>query len=263
MRSNDLDLLGGHHLDLEVEELEHPQVLGPRHAVHAADDRRLPRAAQDVAQRQTAGDGIGVGIVVQQDEDAIGVRQIPLILLDALTRHRSAQLDLQRRAGELGQRQAGDFGKRLAQLVRALGVFGRGAQHPDQRAAGGADGLQHLAQRAAAVVFDDDTGAGRDVGLDVGVDALRVADTDAEAGLVEAAGERGTFDQDVELGVGREHGIEQPHDQLRVTDREAPHSRDSLAPHLGRFHTRTDYSLRSDRRPMDASTLWPSAALRP
>ena len=40
-----LDLLRRQHLDLQIEELQHPQVLRARHAIHAADDRGLPRAA--------------------------------------------------------------------------------------------------------------------------------------------------------------------------------------------------------------------------
>ena len=88
-----LDLLRGQHLDLQVEQLQHPQVLRPADAVHAADDGRLTRAAQQVAQRQAAGDRVGIGIVVQQDQDAIGVRQIALILLDLLPGHRASQLD--------------------------------------------------------------------------------------------------------------------------------------------------------------------------
>ena len=90
-------------LDLEVEQLQHPQVFRTADAVHAADDRRLARAAQDVAQREAAGDGVGIGVVVQQDQDAIGVREVALVLLDLLTRHRAAELDHERRAGQFGQ----------------------------------------------------------------------------------------------------------------------------------------------------------------
>ena len=48
----------------------------------AAIDRRLLGAAQHVAQRQAAGHRVGVRIVVQEDEDAVGVAEEPLILLN-------------------------------------------------------------------------------------------------------------------------------------------------------------------------------------
>ena len=257
MRSKLLHLLRRQHLDLQVEQLQHPQVLRPAHAEQAADDGRLTRAAQQIAQRQAAGDRVRVRIVVQHDQHAIRVREIPLILLDLLAGHRASQLDEERWTGQFGKRQAGDFREGLPQVVGALRVLGRRAQHPHQRAAGGAHGLQDAAQRSPPVVLDDDAGARREIRADEGVDTFRVADDDAEVCFVEAPGQRRAFDEHVELAAGREHGIEQPHDQLRVTDREAPHRARASRPASGVLMTD---DLRLYARPSKVSaSLWRSS----
>ncbi len=77
-----LQRLGGHRLDVDVEQVDHAEVLRPRHALDRADDGRGLRAPQDVPQRQAAGHRVGIGVVVQQDEDPIGVAEIALVLLD-------------------------------------------------------------------------------------------------------------------------------------------------------------------------------------
>ena len=106
-------------LDLDVEHVRHAQVLGPRHALDRADDRRRLRPAQQVAQRQAARQRVGIGVVVEQDQDAVGVGEVALILLHARPRHRAAQLGDERRADELAQADVRDVG-----LGRA-GVLGR------------------------------------------------------------------------------------------------------------------------------------------
>ena len=70
------------------------------------------------AQRQAAGHRVGIGIVVRQDQHAIGVAEVALVLLDALARDRAAELGEQRRPGQLGQRERRDFGKVVAQRLR-------------------------------------------------------------------------------------------------------------------------------------------------
>ena len=90
-------------LDVDVEQVGHPQVLRPRHALHGADDGRRLGAAQQVAQREAAGQRVGIGIVVQQDQHAIGVGEVALVLLHARARQRPAELGEQRRAEQLGQ----------------------------------------------------------------------------------------------------------------------------------------------------------------
>ena len=92
---------------------------------------------------------------MRQDQHAVRVGHVALVLLDPLAGDRSAQLGQQRRPEQLGERQGRDFREVLAQLFGALDVGEAGAEHVDQRAAGAAHRLEHLAQAAAAVVFDE------------------------------------------------------------------------------------------------------------
>ena len=132
--------------------------------------RSTLRSARPLAMR------VGIGIVVQQDQDAIGVAEVALVLLDARARQRAAELGQQRPAEQLRHRQIGDVGKLGVELVGALGGrAGADAEHVDERAAGVADRLEDLLEAAAAVVFDDDAGARAEVGLEVGVGAARIA----------------------------------------------------------------------------------------
>ena len=77
-------------------------------------------AAQQVAQRQAAGHRVGVGIVVGEDQHAVGVAEVALVLLHALAGQRPAELGEQRRADQLGQRQRGDLGEVGAQRLGAF-----------------------------------------------------------------------------------------------------------------------------------------------
>ena len=90
---------------------DHPQVLRPGHALERADDGRRLGAAQDVAQREAAGHRVGIRIVVQHDQHAVGVAEVPLVLLHARPGQRSAELGQQRPAEQLGHREVGDVGK--------------------------------------------------------------------------------------------------------------------------------------------------------
>ena len=56
-----------------------------------ADDRRRPRPAEHVAQRQARGQRVGVRLVVKQDQHAVGVGEVALVLLHARARQRPAQ----------------------------------------------------------------------------------------------------------------------------------------------------------------------------
>jgi hypothetical protein len=98
-------------LDVNVEQVQHPQILGPRHALDRCDDRGLLVPAQDVAQGQAAGKGVGIGIVVQEDEHALRVAHEALILLDLQARQRAAELGQQRTAKQLRQRKVVELGK--------------------------------------------------------------------------------------------------------------------------------------------------------
>ena len=53
----------------------------------------------------------GIRIVVQQDQHAVGIGEVALILLDARARHRSAQFGDQRRTDELGELEVRDVRK--------------------------------------------------------------------------------------------------------------------------------------------------------
>ena len=151
---------GGDRLDVDVEQVHHPQVLRPRDALDRADDRRRLRAPQHVAQRQAARHRVGIRIVVQHDQDAIGVAEVALILLDPRAGQRSAELGEQRAAEQLRHREIGDVGELGVELLGPLaGGRGADAEHVDERAAGVAHRLENLPEAPFAVVFDDDAGA--------------------------------------------------------------------------------------------------------
>ena len=192
---------------------------GPRHALHRADDRRRLRAAQDVPQREAARHRVRIRIVVQHDQDALGVAEVALVLLHARPRQRARELGEQRPAEELRHREIRDVRKLAAQLVGALGGRGRpDAEHVDERAAGVADRFENLLQAAAAVVFDDDAGAGAEVGFEVGVGAPGIAGRDVDAGVVEAPRRRTAFDDELDLEAGQQDLVEHPDDQFVLTD---------------------------------------------
>jgi hypothetical protein len=52
---------------------------------------------------------------------------------------------------------------------------------------------------AAAVVFDDDAGAGAEIGLEEGVSAAGIAREDVRAGLMETARERAILDDELDF----------------------------------------------------------------
>ena len=105
---------------MDVEQVHHPLVLRARDALQRADDRRLLGAAQHVAQRQAAGHRIGIGVVVQEDEDAVGVAEEALVLLNLEAGQGAAELGEQRTAEQLRQRQVVQLGKLRLQLLFAL-----------------------------------------------------------------------------------------------------------------------------------------------
>jgi hypothetical protein len=222
-----LERLGRDRLNLDVEQVGHPQVLGAGDALNGADDGRRLGAAQQVAQGQAARQGVRIRVVVQQNEDAVRVGEVSLVLLDAGPRHRPAELGHQRRAHQLRHvevRQVGKF--RLQRLGGPLSRTGRGrVQHVDERAAGVAQRRHDLPDAPAAVVFDDETGGRRDVGLEIGVEPPWIAGRDRHAGLVKAAGELPVLDQEVHLEAGGEHLVQRADDEFILADGEHPHVR--------------------------------------
>ena len=114
---------------------------------------------QQRAQRKPAGHGVGIRLVVEENQDAIGILEIASILLNARARQRSAELGEQRRFEELGQRKVPDVREVRAHRFGALLAIGRPhSEHVDQRAAGVADGVDHPRQIAPAGVFDNHDG---------------------------------------------------------------------------------------------------------
>ena len=103
------ELVRRQRLDLDVQQVGHPQVLGPRHALQRADDGGGARAAQHVPEREAGGHRVGVRLVVQQDQDAVGVGEIALVLLDARAGERSAELGGERGGEQRRQVQMGDL----------------------------------------------------------------------------------------------------------------------------------------------------------
>ena len=226
MRSKSFSCVGGDDLDVDVEEVHHPLVLRPGDAMERGDDRRLLGAAQHVAQRQAAGHRVGVGIVVEQDEDAVGVAQESLVLLNLEAGERAAELGEERPAEQLGERQVVQLGKLRLELFFAFArIRGADPQDVDERAAGVPDGLENLLQALPAVVLDDDAGAGGEVGLDVGIGPAQVSSRDVEPVLVEAAGERLALDEKFDFEAGQQDLVEHPDGQLRLADGETPHVR--------------------------------------
>ena len=220
-----LERFGGDRLDVDVEQVDHPLVFRAGHALDRADDRGRLGAAQDVAQRQAAGHRIGVRIVVQHDQDPIGVAQIALVLLHAGAGQRPAELGQQRHAEQFRHRQIGDVGKLAVELFLPPGAGGgTGVEGVDQRAARVADRLESLFQAAAGVVFDDDAGAGADVGLQVGVGAARIANRRLNAGVVQTPRHRLALDDELDVEAGPQALIEEPDDQFVLTDGDTSHT---------------------------------------
>ena len=112
-------------LDVNVEQVGHAHVFGARHTLERRNHGCRPGAVQHRSQREPAGHRIGVGLVVKQDEDAIGISQIALILLHAGARERAAEFGEKRRFEEFGKGQVGDVGEVVADGLGALLAVGR------------------------------------------------------------------------------------------------------------------------------------------
>ena len=102
-----------------------------------ADDRRRPRPPQHVAQRQARGQRVRVRLVVEQDQHAVGVGEVALVLLHARAGQRSAELGRERRRQQLGEIEVRDLRHDRAQLVLAAPVrHAVDVQDVEQAAAG-------------------------------------------------------------------------------------------------------------------------------
>ena len=61
--------------DLDVEQPHHGDVFGPRHLAKRADGGGLPVAPKEAAQRHGAGDGVGVRVVLDKNQQVVGLAQ--------------------------------------------------------------------------------------------------------------------------------------------------------------------------------------------
>ena len=209
----------GQRLDLDVEEVGHAQVLRAGDAVEGSDDGRRLRAMQEVAEGEAAGEGVRIGIVVQEDQDAVRVGEVALILLDAGAGERAAERVLQRPFDQVAQREPRD----LREVVDPVGRLLRDREDVDETGPGVGDRTQHTPHAAPAAVVDDDAGSGIDVGVHVGSEAARVGPDGGHAGVVEPAGERAIFYDEGDVEGQRQCLVEGLDDQIVLADHHALH----------------------------------------
>ena len=175
-------------LDVDVEEAGHPEVLGSRNPLERPDDRGGLGPVQEVAQGETAGHRVGIRVVVQQDQHAVGVGQIALILLDPRACHRAIQFRAERATQEIRQCQMSNFGRAGSQFLLPPGA--RRVSHVeqiDEDAAGIADCLHGAPGTASSGVLDEHAGAGVDGGPQIALHRVRIADVDRDLGVVQPA----------------------------------------------------------------------------
>ncbi len=143
--------------------------------------------------------------MVQQDEHAVRVAEVALVLLDLGPCERPAEFGEEGAAEELGHRQVRHVRELGVQLFASLGGHGRTQpKHVHERTARIAHRLQHALEAAARVVLDDDAGSGCEVGLEVGVGAPRIADRDGHPRIVEAARQRLAVDNELDFEAGQQ-----------------------------------------------------------
>jgi hypothetical protein len=115
----------------------------------------------------------------KEDEDAVGVAEEPLVLLNLEPGEGAAELGEERAAEELGKSQVVEFRELRLELFLAFAcVRDAHAQNVDERSARVPDGLEHLLQALPAVVLDHHAGAWGEVSLQVGIGALEVTARD-------------------------------------------------------------------------------------
>jgi hypothetical protein len=202
-------------LDLDVEQVGHAQVLGARHALQRPDDRGRARPSQHVAQREAGRQGVRVGFVVQEDEHAIGIGEVALVLLDAGPGERAPEFGREGGREEFGEIEVRDLGHDRAEiLLGAAAMMGVGVQDVEQAAAGVADRRDDAFQAAPAGVFDDHAGVRRDVGAEVRIDAARVGDRRRHAVVHQPPCEWAAFDQELDVEGPGQHAVQRSNDQL-------------------------------------------------
>ena len=174
-----------------------------------------------------------------QDQHAVGVAEVALVLLHPLTGERPVELGAEPRLDQLGEGDPGDLGEIGAQLLGAGVVFGTGAEQVDQHAAGVADRLEDAAQAALVGVLDHHGRARQQVGADVGVEPAGIGGRHGGAGVVELAGQGTALDDHLEFHARAEHRVQQAADEFGLTDRQTPHLNDrrrGVVRVAGRWH---------------------------
>ena len=112
--------------------------------------------------------------------------------------------------------------------VHPAAVRVSGVDDVDERAARIANRAQHFLERASAVVLDDETGARRDVRLQVGVNPPRVAGARFDPGVVQTTGKGPAFDKELDLEAWQKDRVERSDDELVLADGYDPHVRGGL-----------------------------------
>ena len=215
-------------LDLDVEQVGHPDVLGSGRPLERSDDGGRPGAVEQGAEGEAAGHRVRVRVVVQQNQDAIGVREKPLVLFDP----RAGDGPLQRRSQgapeQVGEDQPGHPGRAELPsplpLLRAPGLLGIEQVH--ERGARIADCLDRPSRIPAGGVLDDDAGGGTDVRLEVGVEPARIADVDGNAGIVQPPPQEPVFDDELNVQARLERPGQESNEQFVLADGEAFHAAD-------------------------------------
>ena len=216
-------------LDPDVEQVGHADVLGPRDGLERPDDGRRPGAPQQRAEGEAARHRVGVGVVVQQDEDAVGVGEVALVLLDAGAGEGPLQRRPQGAPEEVGEGEPGDPARRQLLAVPLLLLGAAGLLGVEQIHEGGPrvlDLLDHAPRAAAGRVLDEDAGGGAGVGFEPGVDPARVADVDGDAGVVQASSEEPVFDDELDVEARLERPGQESDEPFVLADGEALHGAD-------------------------------------
>ena len=125
-------LFRGDRLHVDLEDLAHGQVLRPRDGAEGADGSSRAVASEEGAQGEGGGDSVGIGVVLHQDEDPLGVVEVRAQPLGARAGAGALELGLEHPVGEGGGRHGDDA--RSAQPLLGYYEHGRvGDAGPDGR----------------------------------------------------------------------------------------------------------------------------------
>ena len=160
---------------------------------------------------------------MQQDQDAIRVFEIALVLLDAGAGEGAAEGDGEGGADELGEREVGDVRELILQLGFPIGV-GSCAEDVYQRPSGVAGRLDDPPQPLAMRVLDDHAVRRRQIDLEEGVTSLRVRQRDRQPVVVETPPEGTVLDEELDWERGGEDLMQRADQEFVLADRETLHN---------------------------------------